>query len=89
MSAVTLTNDQLLEAARVLYNRGQFDEHGIVCDDDDIHEYLVEEGLLKQDPDADTDRHPDAFQWLSDESLERLRAVRVLPYFTFTEEAVP
>lgn len=97
MSEITLTPDQVLQASRILWNYGQYRTtrtrgertdiampYQLTCDDDDVHEYLVEAGMLVQDNDANLDLNPDAFQWLSDESMERLFTIRVQPVFTFT-----
>lgn len=91
MSEVTLTGEQLIQAVRILWNYNQFRstrqrgqphdqdyDYKLVCDEDDIHEYLVEAGLLVQDNESDSDDQ-DSYQWLSNESIDTLRYVTIEP----------
>lgn len=68
MPEITLTEEQYVKAIGILWEAGQFRRGKLVCDEDDVHEYLSEARLINDYEESDFDH----YDWLSDESRDRI-----------------
>jgi len=76
VSEIHLSESQLRQAVKILWNKNHIGPDGLRCDDDDVHEYLAEDGIIN---DANDD-------WLSDDSIDKLRTVRITPVITWGQK---